>query len=159
MRLSSRVTIDRTPEQVWEFFMNVDNLARWDKSVAKVEKLTSGPGRVGSRFDTIAPPRAEKPGKRMHYVVAEVNPLHAHKAELIDDRMFKYASWRMELTPAGSSGTTVTCDAVFKVRWQYACLLPMLRFSKSAITRDLGYLKGTIEANYPKPTQGLLQSV
>lgn len=149
MRLISTISIDRTPEQVWDFSMNVQNLARWDHSVDRVEVVKPGNQEgVGLQFDTIAPSRSDKPGKRMHYRATKGAAQKFYEAELFDDPMFRYASWRFDLEPT-PTGTLVTCTAVFKFSWRYLWLAPILRFSKSAITRDLGYFKARVEEDYP----------
>lgn len=151
MHMSSHIDVERSVEQVWLFFEDINNLARWDRSVATVVPMTPGPGRVGYAFDTIAPskPGSNKPGMRMHYVVTELIPYKLNSAELLDSPMFKTATWTMELTPT-EDGTRITCHATFSPRLQYAFLSPLLWLNKNAILRDLGYLKRTIEESYPK---------
>jgi ligand-binding SRPBCC domain-containing protein len=55
VRLQSEIVVERTNEQVWRFFSDPANLARWDRSVARVVVTSREPFGVGSTFDTIAP--------------------------------------------------------------------------------------------------------
>lgn len=150
MHLSSQIEVNRLPHQVWDFFEDLSNLARWDRSVEQVVSMTPGPGRVGSRFDTIAPRRrfSRRPGIRMKYVVTEATRGQMHRSELLDSPTFKDAAWVMRLT-SSARGTLVSCDAIFTLRHRYAFLAPVLWLNRGAILRDLQYMKATIEKTYP----------
>src|SRR5688572_5758870 len=66
--LQTETTTSMSREEAWRFFENPQNLATWDKSVAKVEPTTNGQPGVGYTFDTIAPVRTgQKEGERMSY--------------------------------------------------------------------------------------------
>lgn len=146
MRIVRQVAIERSSGQVSEFFMDVHNLARWDRSVEKVEVLTPQLQGVGFRFDTVGPSTHGRPGRRMHYIVSALNPQRFIEAVLIEYPMFRGASWRMEFEPH-PAGTLLTCVAIFHLRHKYAFLMPILWLSGRAITRDLGYLKSRIEGD------------
>jgi hypothetical protein len=37
------ITVNRTPEFVWSFFMDINNLPKWDRGVARVEVTSIDP--------------------------------------------------------------------------------------------------------------------
>ena len=45
MHLESRILVNKSEEQVWEFLNDITNLARWDHSVEKVI-ITSGDKKI-----------------------------------------------------------------------------------------------------------------
>jgi hypothetical protein len=55
MRLEERIVIARDIGDLWAFFMDIQNLPKWDRSVARVQ-ATSDNGGVGAgfTFDTFA---------------------------------------------------------------------------------------------------------
>src|SRR5262245_38381716 len=66
MRFSRDVVVARSVADVAAFVDQPSNLARWDRSVARVEPTSPGATAVGFTFDTIAPS-----GMRMSYRIAE----------------------------------------------------------------------------------------
>lgn len=148
MHLQSAIVVNRTNDQVWRFFSQPSNLAKWDRSVDRVIITSSGPFAVGSTFDTIAPARKGRSGKeglRMSYRVTEYVPNHQYKALLIHSPMFNSAEWTMT-TDGVPEGVRITCQVDLSVRLQYGVLLPVLLLSyKGAFRRDLASLKQAIE--------------
>lgn len=55
MRFESDIVVERSLSDVASFFDEPTNLARWDRSVARVEPTSAGGAAVGFTFDTIAP--------------------------------------------------------------------------------------------------------
>jgi polyketide cyclase/dehydrase/lipid transport protein len=150
MHLQAAITVNRTNDQVWQFFSVPSNLAKWDRSVAHVVLTSAEPFGVGSTFDTIAPVRrssARKEGLRMSYRVTRWVPNHQFKALLTHSPMFTYAEWAMT-TEDVSDGVQITCDLDCSVHLQYSFLVPVLLLTyKGAFRRDLTCLKHAIEQN------------
>ena len=150
MHLQAAIVVGQTNDQVWRFFSDASNLARWDRSVAQVIPTSSEPFGVGSTFDTIAPvrkSRSPKGGLRMSYRITEYVPNQQKNILLTDSPLFKYAEWVMT-TEYVSEGVRITCQLDCTLRLRYSFLLPVLLLTyKGAFRRDLTYLKQAIEQN------------
>ena len=150
MHLQAAIVVAQTNEQVWRFFTEPSNLAKWDRSVAQVIPTSSEPFGVGSTFDTIAPAprsRSRKEGMRMSYRITEYVPNHQMNIRLSHSRMFKYAEWVMT-TEDVSEGVRITCQLEGTLRLRYSFLLPVFLLTyKGAFRRDLTSLKQAIEQN------------
>ncbi|HEX4206331.1 MAG TPA: SRPBCC family protein [Ktedonobacteraceae bacterium] len=148
MHLQATIVVGQTNDQVWRFFSNASNLARWDRSVAQVILTSPEPFGVGSTFDTIAPvpkSHALKEGLRMSYRVTSYVPNQQMNMQLTNSSMFKYAEWIMT-TEDISEGVRITCQLDGTLRFQYSFLLPILLLTyKGAFRRDLTYLKQAIK--------------
>jgi hypothetical protein len=147
MRLQAAIVVERTNEQVWRFLNDPNNLARWDRSVARVVVTSAEPSVVGSTFDTIAPARnsSHNEGMRMSYRITDVVPNHQAKILLTASPMFAHAEWIMITDPA-PNGVRIICQLDFTLRLTYSFLLPILLLTyRSAFRRDLTYLKQAIE--------------
>ena len=69
------------------------------------------------------------------------------RLELLNSRMFKKAIWRMQFD-AVSTGTRITCGVDFTLRFLYLFLMvPLVVLQKSALRRDLTYLKRALESS------------
>ena len=148
MRLQAAIMVERTNEQVWRFFNDPDNLARWDRSVARVIVTSAEPFVVGSTFDTIAPARnsSHKEGMRMSYRITDLVPNRQAKILLTSSPMFTHAEWMMS-TDSAPKGVRITCQLDFTLRLTYSFLLPILLLThRAAFRRDLTYLKQAIES-------------
>jgi hypothetical protein len=144
MHFQSTIVVRRTLGEVATFFDDPFNLPKWDKSVARIEVTSSGPPAVGFTFDTIAPS-----GMRMSYRIAAHEPDRGTAIELTDSRMFKRAVWVMKYD-AVPDGTKITCEVDFALRWLYTFLVvALLVAQKTALRRDLTYLKAAIEDATP----------
>lgn len=150
MHLQAAIVVARTNEQVWSFFYELSNLAKWDRSVAQVIPTSSEPFGVGSTFDTIAPVRRSRPGKagvRTSYRITEYVPNHRVNIRLTNSRMFTYAEWIMS-TDDVAEGVRITCQLDCTLRLRYSLLLLVLLLTyQGAFRRDLTYLKQAIEQN------------
>src|SRR5215831_17356760 len=96
MHLQAAIVVARTNEQVWRFFTEPSNLAKWDRSVAQVILTSSEPFGVGSTFDTIAPvptSRSRNEGMRMSYRITEYVPRCQTHIRLTNSRIFTFAEW------------------------------------------------------------------
>jgi len=141
VRFTSEVTVARSPAEVGAFLDEPSNLARWDRSVARVEPTSSGTTAVGFTFDTIAPS-----GMRMSYEITEHEPLRYTCIALRGSRTFRRAVWRMQYD-AVPMGSRIICEVDFQLRWLYfALMVPLALLQRSALRRDLASLKRVLEA-------------
>lgn len=142
MHFTSDVVVERSQHQVAAFLAEPANLAKWDRSVARVVPTSQGTTAVGFTFDTIAPS-----GLRSSYRITEHVPQKRTSIALEGSRMFNEAVWRMtyEAVPIG---TRIQCDVDFTLRPRYWFLIiPLLLTQRSALRRDLTFLKDAIEAH------------
>ena len=139
MKMEERIVIARDIEDVWAFFMDIRNLPRWDRGVARVQ-VTAGDGGVGSTFDTFA---AGDRG-RMSYEVTRLRAPYEHEA-VTRSGFFRLARWHFALE-ATAGGTNVTCVSDFSLRARHLWLAPILAVTGAkAIRADLAELKRVIE--------------
>lgn len=148
MHLQATIVVRQTNEQVWSFFNELSNLARWDRSVAQVFWTSPEPYGVGSTFDTIAPVRKSRPlkeGLRMSYRVTAYVPNRMYSCLLTSSSMFTSAEWTMT-TEDLAEGVRITCQLDGTLRLRYSFLLPILLLTyQGAFRRDLTSLKQAIE--------------
>jgi hypothetical protein len=139
MRIERRVVIARDIEDLWAFFMDIQNLPRWDRGVARVQATSAQLG-VGYTFDTFA---AGDRG-RMSYEVTKLAP---YEYEVITrSGFFRLARWQFTLEVT-TGGTAVTCVSDFSVQTRHLWLVPVLAvIGPNAIRRDLAELKRVTEA-------------
>lgn len=52
--LREHVEIDRPLAEVFDYVVNVENAPKWQPAVIKVERITDGPIRVGTKFNEVA---------------------------------------------------------------------------------------------------------
>ncbi len=144
MHFEESINVAKSPEEIWEFFEDVNNLPRWDRGVARVE-VTSGrevhPDGVGFAFDTIG--HGER--GRMSYVITELSRYHS-STTVTHSGYFKEARWRFVLEPI-ETGTKVVCEVIFTLRLRYLLLAPVLLAAsgRGAIRKDLENLKHVVE--------------
>jgi hypothetical protein len=135
------ITVNRTPEFVWNFFMDITNLPKWDRGVARVEITSIDPSaKVGATFDTIG----FRERGRMSYRVTEIDSVRHSNRVVTNSGVFKEAEWHLLLEPA-EGGTRVICAVDFSLRPQYFILGPILYFNQNAIMTDLEFLKRILE--------------
>jgi hypothetical protein len=148
VHLQAAIVVASTNEQVWSFFNELSNLAKWDRSVAQVIPTSSESFGVGSTFDTIAPvskARARQEGMRTSYRITEYVPHYQMHIRNTSSRLFTFAEWIMT-SEAISDGVRITCQFECTWRLRYSFLLPLfLLLYKGAFRRDLTYLKQAIE--------------
>lgn len=148
MHLQATIVVEQTNEQVWSFFSDLSNLARWDRSVARVGWTSRAPSGVGSTFETIAPVRnshSHTEGMRMSYRITAYVPNRMYSCQLVTSPLFAFAQWTMS-TEALAEGVQITCQFDGTLRFRYSFLLPILLLtSQGAFRRDLNALKQAIE--------------
>jgi hypothetical protein len=155
MELKSSILIHRTPEQVWKFLGDPANVAKWDRGVADVEETSFQPRNLGYEFNTVAHSKFNLPDRgRMSYRIKETDPaaersiveLTSHTGNA---RFFRSAEWRFDVQPA-VEGDSLTCSAVFSLRWNYLFLAPVLYLGRKQIMIDLECLKLAVESQKEK---------
>jgi len=142
MHLQSKILVEQNIKQVTDFFYEPSNLAKWDRSVAETIPTSTAENLIGSTFDTIAPS-----GMRMNYEVIEMSSERSVKIKLNNSKMFKTAIWHFEFEPV-EERTLITCHVDFTTRLKYILLYPVLYFTKSALLRDLNFLKDALDKQY-----------
>ena len=147
MHLKSKIAVDQDIEQVTKFFYEPTSLAKWDRSVAEFFPTSSTGEPVGSTFDTIAPS-----GMRMNYEIVEFDTERSVKIKLNNSKMFKTAIWHFQFEPIGNR-TEIFCGVSVAVRPLYLFLYPVLYFTRSALLRDLSFLKAALDEEYGAATK------
>jgi hypothetical protein len=142
MHLQSKILVEQNIKLVTDFFYEPSSLAKWDRSVMEMIPISSDTNAVGSTFDTIAPS-----GMRMNYEVIEMKSERSVKIKLNNSKMFKTATWHFEFAPVEEK-TLITCHVYFTPRLKYFILYPVLYFTRSALLRDLNFLKEALDKNY-----------
>lgn len=104
VRVETTVRIERTPEDVFAFIANPENLPRWDPGIREVRRLDDGPVREGSGLAVTA----EEGGRRVQ--------LDTRVTEYEPGRLFGVAGtfsgvplrlrWRLRPDGSGTSLTT-----------------------------------------------------
>jgi len=123
--------------------MDIQNLPRWDRGVARVE-VTSGDVGVGFTLDTFA---AGDRG-RMSYEITSLRAPYEYEV-VTRSGFFRLARWRFTLA-ATAGGTAVTCVSDVSVRARHLWLTPVLPvLGPKAIRADLAELKRVTEATRP----------
>ena len=153
MRLESSVFVRRPPDEVWAYLGDASNVASWDRGVSRTETNSATPPGVGYEFDTFAHPRGgSEDGSwgKMSYRITETDPVRGCTVQLTsrtgNARYFKSAEWRFRVEP-DSGGSRVFCAAVFRLKWRYLALAPVLLSMKKAILNDLEQLKRRLEGD------------
>jgi hypothetical protein len=141
MHLQSKILAEQNIDQVTNFFYHPASLAKWDRSVKEMVPTSSSAYLVGATFDTIAPS-----GMRMNYEIIEFDSERSVKIKLNNSKMFKTAIWHFEFEPV-EEGTQITCHVYFDLRFKYFLLYAVLYLNKSALLRDLKFLKEALDKN------------
>lgn len=158
MVLETSIVIHRSPDEVWAYLGDVNNVARWDRGVASTEITSATPPAIGFEFDTLArSPRTakEKDWGKMSYRVTDIDPVRGCTIQLTSKtgnaRFFRNAEWRFRVEP-DRLGSRVFCAADFRLRFPWQILAPVFFFMKSAIRRDLENLRQQLESGAPSVT-------
>jgi hypothetical protein len=142
MRLEERVVIARDIGDLWAFFMDIQNLPKWDRSVARVQATSDNGGAgVGFTFDTFA---AGDRG-RMSYEITRLRAPCEYEV-VTRSGFFRLARWQFTLE-ATAGGTAVTCVSDVSLPARHLWLAPVLAvIGPKAIRTDLAELKRVTEA-------------
>lgn len=142
--MRAQTTVSLSPEQTWMFFEDVENLAGWDRSVARVEPTSPPPYGVGSTFDTFSPAPPGAAEQRSSYRVVELRPVQSARIDLVDSSTFQRASWNTRLEPT-ADGTRVVIEVEFSPKPQYFFLVPVLYLNQGNLDTDMEYLRTALE--------------
>ena len=69
------VHLNRPAEEVFAFLMDTDKLTSWQSNLIKIEKITEGPLRLGSRFQEV-----RRLGRRESEIQGEIIAYEANKS-------------------------------------------------------------------------------
>ncbi len=96
------ITIHRSPEDVWAFLANPDNLTVYESQVTEVEQITDGDVGLGSRFRGAT----KVLGRRLTWTseIVRFEPFTTYASKTIDASLDFEVTWT--LTPEGD-GTTM----------------------------------------------------
>ncbi|MGC2636497.1 MAG: SRPBCC family protein [Acidobacteriaceae bacterium] len=150
--LEANIAIRRSPDEVWAYLAEVNNVAHWDRGVASTEVTSAAPPGIGFEFDTLARSSRtaeEKDWGRMSYRITDVDRDRGCTIQLTSKtgnaRYFRQAEWRFHVEAEGQ-GSRVFCAADFRLRFPWQILAPVLFFMKGAILRDLESLRQRLES-------------
>lgn len=144
VRLRTSTVVSLAPDRAWQFFVDPNNLARWDRSVKRVEPKTPAPIGPGYAFDTVAP-GPEGTQTRSSYRVTGFTPRRGASIDLIGSPQFRRARWHTRLEPV-PGGTRIVIEVEFAPRPRYFFLTPVLYLSRDNLTTDMDYLHDEVEA-------------
>jgi len=130
VQLRARIQVRRTPQAVWKYLSDHNNVPAWDRGVGSVrENPETLPG-VGFEFSTLGtndrvgsdPERA-----KMSYRITQADPVKGCRVQLISTegnaRYFRNAEWIFNVLP-DPQGALIICTARFKLRLAYLLLAP-----------------------------------
>lgn len=145
--VTTRIHIDRAPEDVFAVVADQTNAPRWQSGLYEVRRVTPGPLRVGTEHvfaRMFAGRRFESRNRFTHY-----EPDHFVQFEVPDGWMTGHASYRVE--PAGR-GTELTSSAQFRAHGPLRLATPLLaRLFAADSRRDEATLKELLE----QPTEAV----
>ena len=144
MKLNSKIKVRQSLEEVNLFFDEPGNLAKWDRSVAKVIVTTTGSIKEGFTFDTISPS-----GLKMSYRVKEYERGKQSKVLLTHSKMFRYAMWQMTFCSIDNE-TEIGMNIDLIPKGAYYFLIPILFFNRKALFTDLTYLQKALDECFNK---------
>ncbi|MGE0756477.1 MAG: SRPBCC family protein [Pirellulaceae bacterium] len=75
MHLEDTIDIEVPPDRVWQASIDLENWPQWNPNVRRIQRLDSGPLRVGSAA------RIVQPGIHAEWVVTELTPGHRFQWE------------------------------------------------------------------------------
>src|SRR5689334_22692116 len=137
------VSIDRAPEAVFDYILDVSKHAEWSPSPFRVEG-SSGPVKVGYTFTSVG----RLPGDKNHrndVTVAESSPPQRLVLDCVDHGKHFINTFTLE---AAGSGTklTRTVDAP-KPTFPLSVVFPLIKaaFINPEVNKGLGMLKANLE--------------
>ena len=135
------IHIDRSPETVWAYMMDLSKAPRWRNLVRHVEVLTAGPVRVGSElkitFDVMG---------KVRKVVSEVwafEPARRFGVRNTEQNVSGVFEYTLAPDNAGTR-VTFTCD-IHPRGWMWLVLPWLLRSNRMRYSQQLPNLKTEVE--------------
>lgn len=134
MKLSSSIVVPQDIRPVWRFLSDPLTAPRWDRSVAEVVPLSTGPVGVGYEAMTIAPS-----GKRQRFRITRYDAEREVAFVLLESHLFRRAELSFRLDSV-SDGTSILHQIDLDLR--SPLLAPVLRLtSRNALGADLERLR------------------
>lgn len=139
--LEDTITIARSPQDVFTFFADLNNIPKWQSDVVTSKVITPGPTRVGTRFTEevkIGPSRATAncevteflPNQKLAFS-ADSPAIHYHGA--------------FQVKPSGM-GTRLDIFVTVELKGAWKLMQPILKGeSKAGIRKELTTLKEILE--------------
>jgi uncharacterized membrane protein len=136
------IWIARTPEEVFDFFVDFSRAARWRLYVRSIERLDQGPLRVGSRLHVTIDLSGSPYELEMEVLAVQRPTLWRHRT--YEGDVSGYVEYRFDKEGAG---TRVTMSMEVKPKGLYGWLVaPLLFFGRKARYREqLPQLKREME--------------
>lgn len=132
IHIESSTQINRSPDEVFEFIVNVDNMRRWQKGVVRSRRVSSGPMRLGFQFeetvkvgpwklDTRCTVTELKKGARFGFEAASNGPLDYEG--------------RFDLSPL-AGGTRLSLVGIARLKGLWRVMQPLFAEDIKKETRD-----------------------
>jgi uncharacterized protein YndB with AHSA1/START domain len=147
IHIEASAQVGRPRNEVFEFLTNVENLPRWQSEVVSVERLTSGPLRIGAQFSETA-----KVGPWRLVIVGSVTDIKPNERFAFQARSSGPLDCEVhfDLQPV-AGGTRVTVSGTARLKGFWRLLQPLLAGELRKQTRtELATMKLLLEAQ-PAP--------
>ena len=143
MRLFTRtITIAKSREDVFDFFVDFDQASRWRQSVRTMEPSPPGPVRAGTIVRTTWDVAGEDYTLDLHVLACDRPVLWRHTVDEVD--FITTVEYRFESDPQGTR-VTMQCDAK-PVGWYGWLSVPVLSLFRGRMYRhQLPQLKTALE--------------
>jgi uncharacterized protein YndB with AHSA1/START domain len=104
MHLEQTFIVARPPEEVFDYLTDADKLVEWQTSKTRVERLTDGPPRHGSRFREFTKPPGAKEFQQITEFTEFDRPRRVH-VHIVEGPYPVDGTWTFE--PVDGGGTRV----------------------------------------------------
>jgi hypothetical protein len=142
MRIEAAVLVPQTLTEVWDFLSDPKNSELWDKSVANIEPVGTGPVGLGWEGTTTAPS-----GMQQSFQISRWEPPKTFAFRLKQSQMFHEAELSFHLAQAGDA---VRILHRLDLQLRNVLLYPVLRLTaRRALGADLQSLKDWLAKTYP----------
>jgi hypothetical protein len=143
MHMTSSVVVKSYLESAWTFLADESNAARWDRSVARADLVSTPPLRVGSIVRTTAPS-----GMQQEFRVDEISAPHTLRFSLVRSSWFRSAQLTFRLAPA-EDAVRITHEIAIEFRFPWTILMPVLALlNRRALSADLESLRRAIDEGH-----------
>ena len=140
MKFTQSVTIDRTPEDVFAYLADLENLPQWNYAIQRTHKVTPGPVSVGTRYQQI------RTVPSLQEESLEVVEFDAGRRLAVRGTL-NHLPARLDYDVTTARDVTVVTNTVeLAVRGPLALVSPLAtRQIKSAVAQNLSVLKQILE--------------